>query len=77
MSDFNILAVLMQVLESVKPQHSALVFTFADQDDEMDTEYAIEWYNMLRENEASMPEMTQDRVFLFKGKDSNLGPATS
>ena len=76
-SDFNILAVLMQVLESVKPKNCALVFTFADQDDEMDHEYAIQWYDILRENEPSMPAMTQDRVWLFKGRDSNRGPATT
>ena len=76
-SDFNILAVLMQVLESVKPKNCALVFTFADQDDEMDHEYAVTWYDILRENEPSMPAMTQDRVFLFKGRDSNNGPATT
>ena len=57
-SDFNILAVLIQVLESVKPKNCALLFTFADQDDEMDTEYAIKWYDQLRENEASMPIIT-------------------
>ena len=40
-SDFNILAVLMQVLETVQPKNCAIVFTFADQDADMDHDYAI------------------------------------
>ena len=70
LADFNILAVLIQILACVDPKHVALVFTFADQDDQMDTSYAMEWYEDLRTSEPSLPTMTQDRVFLFKGSDS-------
>ena len=43
----------------------------------MDHAYAAEWYDELRENEASLPTLTQDRIFLFKGKDGPKGPATT
>ena len=39
-SDFNILAVLSHAVENFTLQNSAIIFTFADQDSEMDEEYA-------------------------------------
>ena len=45
----------------------------------MDHNYANDWYNSLIEDTDGMPRMTPDRVFLYKGKPSNMGniPMTS
>ena len=43
----------------------------------MNHAYATEWYDDLRKNETSLPTITQDRIFLFKGKDGPNGPATT
>ena len=43
----------------------------------MDHAYAANWYDLLRKNEASLPTITQDRIFLFKGKDGPNGKATT
>ena len=45
----------------------------------MDHDYAIDWYNSLIEDTEGMPRGTPDRVFLYKGKPSNMGniPMTS
>ena len=40
-SDLNILVVLMQILESVKPKNTAIVFTFCDHDRDMDKTYGL------------------------------------
>ena len=57
----------MQVLNRVSPQNTAVVFTFADQDDEMDISDAMGWYHKLTKNASGMPKMTPDRFFLFRG----------
>ena len=67
-SDFNTLAVMKSTLRNLSANNTALVFTFADQDESMDEEYAIRFYNTLIEGAEGMPLLTPDRVFLFKGK---------
>ena len=67
-SDFNTLAVMKSTLRNLNASNTALVFTFADQDENMDEEYAIRFYNTLIEGAEDMPLMTPDRVFLLKGK---------
>ena len=46
-SDFNILAVLKQTMQNLSPQNTALIFTFADQDEDMNQEYASQFYESL------------------------------
>ena len=37
----------------------------------MDREYAVGWYDELIEGIDNMPAITEEQVFLFKGKGSN------
>ena len=75
-SDFNTLAVMKSTLRNLNATNTALVFTFADQDENMDEEYAIRFYNTLIEGAEGMPLMTPDRVFLLKGKPDSNGYKT-
>ena len=69
--DANNINVLQQVVNEIKPDSCAVVFTFADTDEEMDRDLAAAWYGELIEGIENMPAITEEQVFLFKGKGSN------
>ena len=46
------------MVKLTEPKNTAIVFTFADQDREMDLEYAKKWYDMLIKEADVMPQLT-------------------
>ena len=62
---------LKQVVNKIKAGSCAVVFTFADTDEEMDRDLAAAWYGELIEGIENMPAITEEQVFLFHGKGSN------
>ena len=54
-----------------------MVFTFADQDDEMDKEYAADWYKTLTQNIGDMPEISEEQIFLFHGNKNGDNPTST
>ena len=76
-TDFNNLAVMLHALENVNVHNTALIFTFADQDREMDREYAKNLFDTLIKGADGLFTIPIDRIFLFKGKDGAESATTS
>ena len=43
----------------------------------MDTAYAKDWYEIGMTDNDGLPEIPEDRIFLFKGKSGNGGELTT
>ena len=76
-TDFNTLAAFVQVIASADPANTALVFTFADQDSDMDVDYAMRWYETLINKAEAIPQVTKDRIFLYSGKTNPNATAST
>lgn len=67
---------MLQIITRTNHKNCALVFTFCDQVNEFDKSDAEEWYNEGL-NMTDLPKMTQERIFLFRGKDGQGGQMTT
>ena len=76
-SDNNVLAICKTAIKNLDPANTVLIFTHKDQDNEMDEAYAKDWYEIGMTDNEGLPEIPEDRIFLFKGKNDNQGEMTT
>ena len=76
-SDQNVLAICKAAVGKLDSSNVVLVFTHCDQDKELDVDYAQEWYTMGMTNNEGLPEIPNNRIFLFKGKTGQGGEMTT
>ena len=72
-----VLGICQAAIENLNPRNTVLIFTHCDQDDEFNEEYGVEWYNDGMLENTGLPEITQDRIFCFRAKNGQGGPATT
>ena len=59
-----------KAIGDLNPKNTVLVFTHCDQDRDFDLDFAETWFNDgIKLKEIGIPEISKDRIFLFKGKD--------
>ena len=68
---------MLHALENVNVHNTALIFTFADQDREMDREYAQNLFKTLIKGADGLFTIPIDRIFLFRGKDGAESATTT
>ena len=63
----NNVAVFKQIINEIKPNACAIVFTFCDESKKFKKQKASAWYKALVEDIEDMPDIPEDRMFLFHG----------
>ena len=59
-----------QAIGNLQPENVVLIFTHCDQDTLFDLDHAHTWYQKgLVHDNLGMPDISKERIFLFKGKD--------
>ena len=64
--DVNNVAIFKQIISEVKPSACAIVFTYCDEG-KFDKAKAGRWYKALVDGIEGMPEIPEERMFLFHG----------
>ena len=71
------MAICKSAIAKLGPSNVVLIFTHCDQDQEMDINYAQEWYSIGMTNNEGLPAIPNERIFLFKGKNGQGGVMTT